>query len=127
MAKETKSERKERELVENKVAFLSATEKYTLRLLNLVVNVAVINDNAITVKRGSNANEYIFYCRIHYLSVVLLPAVMTTWEHFYDLERVEDSIREYYAEIEEDKRKYAVKTAALAKLNPEELELLGLK
>lgn len=122
MARETKAQRLEREAAERALYEAEQTQTYPARLMAMLER-AVNANFELTVENGAFLLEDRDERRDYRRQVLTLEYTKANQETLHELDwRVE--MKEEAAR--ESERRYAVKQAALAKLNQEERELLGL-
>lgn len=130
MARETAAARRAREAAESHAAFAKVKEEYPRRLMVLMANYANLPGFSFEVKQDDAEPLTFTFSVSDHLSFGGyprdVPAEMTEWDHYYELESAERSVRAYHEHVAEDARKESVRRAAYAKLNKEERELLGL-
>ena len=122
MPRETKQERLAREQLERQMQQAAEASEYPMKLME-VLERAVKANFELTVK------DQLFVVRDRdesWNEPVTLSLTYSTVDRD-NLEQLERDVAYKEAEAAEESRKFAVRSAALAKLNQEERELLGLK
>lgn len=131
MTRETKAQRLAREATvaeKYRADFLSS---YPTRLLDLVYYYSNKNPSKFSVDRVDDTN-FLFETTQEWSREFVLPRELTEYSRNVDLDlmEAEDALKAYAAEVAEEVRKSAVKTAALKRVtelfNEEERKLLGL-
>jgi hypothetical protein len=128
MAKETKAEAAARHELEAEASYQAFVRQYPARFACVLFKYMELEHAGFRVKRMDH-ETYSFYRVDHRWSereLKVTPPANRNWEVTTLLGDVESELADYAAEQAEADRKFAVKTAALAKLNKEERELLGL-
>ena len=125
--KETKAEATVRENLEYEAQYAAFVETYAARFAAAMFDYMTLTWTGFSVSR-LDAETYVFSSQESYSTVELkvTPPANRNWEAVAKLEQVEDYLKEYALEQEEENRKYYAKQAALNKLSKEERELLGL-
>lgn len=127
MAKETKAEQIARIAVDRDNEWNVFVDTYSTRLLALMyAYLANVHAGFFVIKLDENTyefgrNDYHFNSRF-----CVNPPVNYDLEYISNMDDCEGALISYEKEIVETSRKRKVKEAALAKLNTEERELLGL-
>ena len=131
MARETATQRKLRQAVDQHNAenatWAEFTRAYPLRFSALLFSYMSESHAGFTVVK-LDEETYVFsrtgHC--HESTLKVTPPVNYNWEYLNDMDEAEAALSEYAREMAEEARKRRVKEVALAKLNNEELEMLGL-
>jgi hypothetical protein len=131
MARETKEERKAREAAEReaqmRTAFETVSAGWAVRFANVMVEFAnlpgfSVSKGAVGVYKFAPPEDLMGWNHDYEVPAVLV------FEKFYDglneMENAEHAVERYYEAVAEAERKYKVYQGALAKLNPEEQEML---
>jgi hypothetical protein len=133
MAKMTKAEKQEREVMAKQAAWNEFRASYPERFANLLYDFGKLGpENNFQVER-LNHLTYMFKGDVSYPVeaelFVTLPEEPQQ-EYVWNFEEVERQVAEYYAKVAEAERQYRVRREALEKvratLSAEELKLLGL-
>lgn len=128
MAKETKAEREVRLQAEQNERWAEFVAEYPARFANVMYLFMNNSHAGFTVKRF-DYDTYEFGRHDHMWAVYTLkttPPQNYSLDVMDALENLESEFKAFKAEEAEAQRKYEVRQAALAKLNKEERDLLGL-
>lgn len=132
MARETKAQREAREAAERQEAWDRFREEYPQRFAEVLFEYTRLTVSCEqaggcpyqVVQMDSETYRFVHGWSDYALKVTV--PVNQNWEALYALESIERDVQDYYDEVAEVERRDTVKRDALAKLNDEERELLGL-
>lgn len=130
MARETKAQREAREAAEYQAQWNKVVAEWPARFAQLMFNYATLPGFSLEANANGTygflpSEEVCSWADLNWLPVSVTAE--QNWEVFYTLQRAEQWVDEYAAMRNEAARKAQVKRDALAKLNSEERELLGLQ
>lgn len=132
MARETKAQREARETAERQADWEKFQSEYPRRFAQVLfgfTNLAASHATLEGVPFGVDQLDEETYAFVHdYVDLTLkvTAPVNQVWEVLYNLERLEGIVEMYDRAVAEEQRQAQVRRDALAKLNAEERELLGL-
>jgi len=134
MSRENAATRKAREEREKIEAFAKVKAEHSERLMMLMSNYANLPGFSFTADAdGEQTASLAFVFKTsEYIPGVWeteyhIPAELQTWDDYYELENAERVVSSYHVYVAEEDRKAQVRSEALAKLNKEERQLLGLE
>lgn len=132
MARLTKAQREAMEAAVMAEQWEKFRAEYPQRFARVLFAFTRLDVSGATVDREGfrvdqlDADTYAFVHDYTDATLKVTAPVNQNWEVLYTLERLEGHVESYDRAVAEELRQTAVRSAALAKLNAEERELLGL-
>ena len=130
MARETKTQREIREAIEKVERQKLFVDSYPQRLLNLVFSYSNFGNGRFAISKDDDMFQF---SPDNWRTCYVLPMKLDVYliDYHASVEELEYEVESYLRELEEEKRKEAVRSDALRKVSElfteEERRLLGLK